>query len=195
MKESGTHAPCRACAPGRCVGHPVCLDFFLNGESEVGLANTKSSPGAAAPGRIAFVQACWHREIVDQSRDAFIEEMGRLGYARDAIDCFEVPGAFEIPLHAKRLAGTGAYAGIVAAGLVVDGGIYRHEFVAHAVIDGLMRVQLDTGVPVFSAVLTPHHFHSHGEHHDFFHTHFLTKGREVAQACATTVAALAALPA
>ncbi|MFP3562323.1 6,7-dimethyl-8-ribityllumazine synthase, partial [Paraburkholderia sp. SIMBA_049] len=72
-------------------------------------------------------------------------------------------GAFEIPLHAKRLAQTGRYAGIVAAGLVVDGGIYRHDFVATAVIDGLMQVQLETGTPVFSVVLTPHHFH--GEEH------------------------------
>ena len=94
--------------------------------------------------RVAFVQACWHREIVDQARHAFIEEMQRQGYAASEIDCFEVGGAFEIPLHAKRLAKSGRYAGIVAAGLVVDGGIYRHEFVAQAVIEGLMQVQLET---------------------------------------------------
>ena len=57
------------------------------------------------------------------------------------------PGAFEIPLHAKRLATSGRYAAVVGAGLVVDGGIYRHEFVADAVVNGLMRVQLDTDVP------------------------------------------------
>jgi 6,7-dimethyl-8-ribityllumazine synthase len=83
---------------------------------------------------------------------------------------------------------------VVAAGLVVDGGIYRHEFVAEAVIDGLMRVQLDTGVPVFSAVLTPHHFHEHLEHRTFFHDHLQVKGREVAKACTETVAALDRLP-
>ena len=77
-------------------------------------------------------------------------------------------GAFEIPLHAMRLAESGTYDAIVAAGLVVDGGIYRHEFVADAVIGGLMRVQLDTGVPVISAVLTPHHFHEHETHRAFF---------------------------
>jgi 6,7-dimethyl-8-ribityllumazine synthase len=53
----------------------------------------------------------------------------------------EVPGAFEIPLQGvkSKLAETVEYAGIVAAGLVVDGGIYRHEFVATAVINGLMN--------------------------------------------------------
>ncbi|WP_204322835.1 6,7-dimethyl-8-ribityllumazine synthase, partial [Streptococcus pneumoniae] len=70
--------------------------------------------------------------------------------AETSVDLFEVPGAFEIPLQAKLLARTGRYAAIVAAGFVVDGGIYRHEFVADAVISGLMRVQMDTDVPVIS---------------------------------------------
>ena len=144
-------------------------------------------------GRIAFIQSCWHRDIVDQCRDAFVPELVRLGFSADDIDFFEVPGAFEIPLHAQILAKTGKYAAIVATGLVVDGGVYRHDFVAHAVIDGLMRVQLDTQVPVFSAVLTPHHFHAHEEHHGFYFEHFLVKGREVAQACAATVRGLAAI--
>ncbi|MBP0596878.1 6,7-dimethyl-8-ribityllumazine synthase [Herbaspirillum sp. LeCh32-8] len=141
--------------------------------------------------RIAFVQASWHKDIVDQCRIAFTEEMGKLGWPLESIDFFELPGAFEIPLHAKVLAKTGKYAGIVASGLVVDGGIYRHDFVAQSVISALMQVQLESEVPVFSAVLTPHHFHSHGEHQTFFHEHFLVKGREAAHACASTVAKLA----
>ena len=144
--------------------------------------------------RIAFVQSLWHREIVDECRDAFLAEAGERGVPADGIDLFEVTGAFEIPLHAKRLAESGRYRAVVAAGLVVDGGIYRHDFVAEAVIDGLMRVQLDTGVPVFSAVLTPHHFHEHAEHERFFHDHFQVKGREVAIACTETVAKLDRLP-
>lgn len=76
---------------------------------------------------------------------------------------------------------------IVACGLVVDGGIYRHEFVADAVVSGLMRVQLDTDVPVISAVLTPQRFHAHEDHHTFFHEHFKVKGREAAEACARTI--------
>lgn len=141
-------------------------------------------------GRIAFIQACWHRDIVDRCRVSFTSEMQKLGFAADAIDFFEVPGAYEIPLHAKVLAQSGKYEGIVAAGLVVDGGIYRHDFVATAVIDGLMRVQLDTEVPVFSVVLTPHHFHEHDQHHRYFHTHFVTKGAEAARACVATLASL-----
>ena len=140
--------------------------------------------------RIAFIQSCWHKDLVDRARESFIDEVTRLGVARDAIDAFEVPGAFEIPLHAKVLAQTGDYAGIVACGLVVDGGIYRHDFVADAVISGLMRVQLDTDVPVFSVVLTPHHFHEHEQHRKFFLDHFIVKGQEAAHACVRTLAAL-----
>src|SRR3954454_4048618 len=148
-----------------------------------------------APGQIAFVQATWHRNIVDQARDGFTERMRELGYTTNQLEYFEVPGAFEIPLKAKRLAHSGGYAAVVASALVVDGGIYRHEFVASAVIDGLMRVQLDTGVPVFSCVLTPRDFHEHEEHHRFFSEHFVKKGVEVARACLATIAALRAIEA
>ena len=140
--------------------------------------------------RIAFIQASWQADIVNQARDAFLAEMARHEVPEQDIDLLEVPGAFEIPLHAQQLARTGRYAAIVACGLVADGGIYRHEFVADAVISGLMRVQLDTGVPVFSAVLTPQHFHAHQEHRRFFSEHFVIKGKEVALACLQTVASL-----
>ena len=139
------------------------------------------------PLRVAFVQSCWHRDIVDKCKTAFFNVMKEYGYTNSDIDLYEVAGAFEIPLHVKRVAGSGRYGGIVAAGLVVDGGIYRHDFVAQAVISGLMHVQLETGTPVFSAVLTPHHFHHGEEHINFFSNHFLMKGAEVARACAETV--------
>ena len=141
--------------------------------------------------RVAFIQSCWHREIVDRARDAFTAEVAPSAI----IDLYEVPGAFEIPLLAKRLARSGRYAAIVACGLVVDGGIYRHEFVAEAVISALMQVQLDTDTPVLSAVLTPHHFHEHDTHRDFFAAHFDLKGREVAAAFLAVTGASYAQPA
>jgi 6,7-dimethyl-8-ribityllumazine synthase len=157
---------------------------------------TSHTATAARPprddGRIAFVQSCWHKDIVDQCRSAFVSELGRLCGTATAIDFFEVPGAFEIPLQAKLVARSGRYAAIVAAGFVVDGGIYRHEFVADAVIGGLMRVQIETEVPIVSAVLTPQRFHEHEEHRRFFREHFLVKGAEAAAACARTLDNLAA---
>jgi 6,7-dimethyl-8-ribityllumazine synthase len=155
---------------------------------------TADGNSGGRPDRLAFVQSTWHEEIVDRCRDSFLTEIENLGVPRHRIDLFRVPGAFEIPLHAQRLAASGRYAAIVGAGLVIDGGIYRHDFVAEAVIDGLMRVQLDQDVPVISAVLTPHHFHSHDEHASFFAEHFTVKGVEAARACALTIESLARLP-
>lgn len=153
------------------------------------IVNATSTLSSATPaGRIAFVQACWHRDIVDRARDSFVEAMGRHGVGPERIDLIEVPGVFEIPLQAQVLAKSGRYAAVCASGLIVDGGIYRHEFVSTAVIDALMRVQLDTGVPVLSAVLTPIRFHEHDEHKGFFREHFVVKGRELADACKAVLA-------
>ena len=143
--------------------------------------------------RVALICAGWHTDIVHQARDAAMAEFVRSGLPAGQVEQFEVAGAFEIPLLAQRLARSGRYDAIVACALVVNGGIYRHEFVTSAVIDGLMRVQLDTGVPVMSAVLTPRDFHEHGEHLKFFREHFVKKGTEVANACLRTLALHGAL--
>lgn len=127
--------------------------------------------------RYAFIKANWHADIVDRALDGFaaLIEM-------DRIDVFDVPGAFELPLVARDLAQTGRYAAIAAAALVVDGGIYRHDFVALAVIDGLMRASLDSGVPVLSISLTPHHYQDTDHHNAIYRAHFVEKGREAARA-------------
>lgn len=151
--------------------------------------------GAFRAARIAFVQSLWHRHIVDQAHTGFVEAMGERGFGPERIDRFETPGAFEIPLHAQSLARTGRYAAVVAAGFVVDGGVYRHEFVAQTVIAALMQVQLATETPIFSVVLTPHHFHEHQVHQDFFGAHFRIKGQEAAEACVGTLDSLAKLAA
>jgi 6,7-dimethyl-8-ribityllumazine synthase len=154
-----------------------------------------STDGASPTGRIAFIQSSWHKDLVDQALAGFNAELGKLGYSETLVDRWELPGAFEIPLHAKRLARTGRYAAIVAAALVVDGGVYRHEFVAETVVRALMQVQLEANVPVFSVVLTPHHFHEHETHDAFFRQHLITKGEEAARACATTLESLGRIPA
>ena len=127
--------------------------------------------------RFAFVKANWHAEIVDQALEGFTSLIPSA-----QVDIFDVPGAFEMPLLARDLAQTGRYAAIACAALVVDGGIYRHDFVASAVVDGLMRAGMDTGVPVLSVSLTPHHFQETEHHIGIYKAHFVQKGREAAQA-------------
>ena len=146
--------------------------------------------------RIAYIQAAWHSEITDACKTAFVEEIASRGAGAPEVEFFTVPGSLEIPLMAKRLAGTGAYAAVCCSGFVVDGGIYRHEFVASAVLNGIVQVSLETEVPVLSAVLTPHQFQEgHPEHVDFFTRHMATKGRELAQAWAAIDASLRAVEA
>jgi 6,7-dimethyl-8-ribityllumazine synthase len=159
------------------------VDFDQNSTRQQGYLKTTR--------QIAFIQACWHQDIVDQSRASFLAELEKRGIARDRIEVFEVPGSLELPLQAKLLAKTGNYAIIVAAGLIVDGGIYRHDFVARTVLDALMQVQLDSEIPILSVVLTPHHFHEHEVHSRFFHEHFKVKGAEAAAACVKTLQNLA----
>ena len=146
-------------------------------------------PRFAKPQRVAFVQSSWHHEVVAEARTAFLDEIGARHIPRERVDIFEVPGSFEIPLHVQLLAKTRRYSAIVAAGLVVDGGVY-HEFIADTVIRALMDVQLRTEVPVFSAVLTSQQFHETQAHFEFFKKHFATKGIEVAEACANTLLSL-----
>ena len=86
-----------------------------------------SHPRFAKPQRVAFVQSAWHREVIEGCRIAFLDEMEARHIERARIDVFEVPGSFEIPLHVQLLAKTRRYTAIVAAGLVVDGGIYPNS--------------------------------------------------------------------
>lgn len=127
--------------------------------------------------RYAFVKARWHADIVDRALDGFLELI-----PSTQVDVFDVPGAFELPLFSRDLAATGKYAAVAAAAFVVDGGIYRHDFVAQAVVDGLMRAGMDTGVPVLSVSLTPHHYQETEHHNGIFRAHFVEKGREAARA-------------
>lgn len=138
--------------------------------------------------RYAFVKANWHSDIVDQALTGFLKLI-----PADHVDVFDVPGAFELPLIAQELAKSGQYSAIACAAFVVDGGIYRHDFVAQSVVDGLMRVGLDTGVPVLSVSLTPHNYQETDHHNAIFRAHFLEKGREAAVAALSILEARKAL--
>ena len=128
--------------------------------------------------RYAFIKAQWHADIVDRAHEGFCTAIG----AKAEVEVFDVPGAFEIPLLARDLARTGRYDAIIGAAFVVDGGIYRHDFVSSTVVDGLMRAQMDSDVPVLSIVLTPHHYQETETLTAFFREHFVRKGQEAAAA-------------
>ena len=126
------------------------------------------------PLNIVIIKARWHADIVDQIQIGFENEMKQKKRSYNLKEV-HVPGALEMPLVAKKLAETGNYDGIICAALVVNGGIYRHEFVAQAVLDGIVRAGMDTGVPVYSVSLTPHEFQETPDHIEFYTKHFSKK--------------------
>lgn len=128
--------------------------------------------------KIALIQARWHSDIVDQARIGLLEALS----PGQQVDVVDVPGALEIPLMAQRLARTADYGAVIGVAFVVDGGIYRHDFVAGTVVDALVRVGLETDTPVLSVVLTPHQYQETEQHNTFFHEHFRIKGAEAAHA-------------
>ncbi|MCB9965067.1 MAG: 6,7-dimethyl-8-ribityllumazine synthase [Rhodospirillales bacterium] len=132
--------------------------------------------------KIAVISASWHTDIVDSAEHAFIQAMQEKGYARSQIDIIKVPGSLEIPLVGQQCLQEG-YDLAVGIGFVVNGLIYRHEFVGQEVVRGIVEVSLKTGKPFLSVVLTPQAFQEHSpENIRFFADHMVTKGREAAGA-------------
>jgi len=102
--------------------------------------------------RYAIACATFYRELADgliASARAAFEEAGA-----EAVDVFEVPGAFELPLAAKYLAESGRYAGVACLGAVIRGETSHYDHVCTEAARGIQDVQLRTGVPCAFGVLT-----------------------------------------
>ena len=82
---------------------------------------TAEHPRFAKPQRVAFVQSAWHRDVVAVCREAFLAEIEARHIGRASIDVFEVPGAFEIPLHVQLLAKTRRYTRVSRVSFSVGG--------------------------------------------------------------------------
>lgn len=82
------------------------------------------------------------------------DALNRHGILSDDVDVAWVPGAFEIPLVAKRLADTGRYDVVLALGVIIRGGTPHFDYVASEVSKGVAKASLDTGVPVMFGVIT-----------------------------------------
>lgn len=104
--------------------------------------------------RFAVVVGRWNSFVVEHLLEGALDTLKRHG-AKDAeIEIIRVPGAFEIPLTAKKLAEAGKYDAIVALGAVIRGGTPHFEFVAGECTKGLANVSMDFGIPVAFGVLT-----------------------------------------
>lgn len=109
---------------------------------------------SAGDGRYAIVVARWNTEITETLRDGAVETLLSHGGSLDRIDVFHVPGSFEIPLAADRLASSGKYAAVICLGAVIQGETMHHDYINLSVAQGLMQAGQKSGVPVIFGVLT-----------------------------------------
>ncbi|HYV36925.1 MAG TPA: 6,7-dimethyl-8-ribityllumazine synthase [Gemmataceae bacterium] len=109
---------------------------------------------ATSSGRFAVVAARFNHVVVDQLVTGAVEALLQHGTADGDIDVIRVPGCFEIPLVAQRLAQSKQYAAVICLGAVIRGETDHYDYVAGAVTDGVGQAALNTGVPCIFGVLT-----------------------------------------
>jgi 6,7-dimethyl-8-ribityllumazine synthase len=104
--------------------------------------------------RFAVVVSRFNHLLSVRLLEACARELEERGAAADDVHVAWVPGAFEIPLAARKLAESGRYHAVVTLGVVIRGGTPHFEYVCRGVTDGVREVMRDTGVPVAFGVLT-----------------------------------------
>jgi 6,7-dimethyl-8-ribityllumazine synthase len=106
------------------------------------------------PQRFAIVVSRFNDHVTEGLLAGARAALAEAGVADDATDLVRVPGAFEIPLTARRLAATGRYAAVVCLGCLIKGETLHFEYIAEAVSHGIAQASADTGVPMGFGVLT-----------------------------------------
>lgn len=104
--------------------------------------------------RFGVVVARFNSTVTDKLLEGALEALGRAHVDANDIEVVRVPGAFEMPLAAKRLAETGRVAGIVCLGAIVKGGTPHWDYLSASVTTALSKASLSTGVPMTNALLT-----------------------------------------
>ena len=105
-------------------------------------------------GRFALVAARFNHSVVERLIAGAVDGLRRHGVVDDAIDLIWVPGSFEVPLVAKRLAESGKHAALICLGAVIRGDTDHYDYVAGQAASGIAQVALSTGVPVIFGILT-----------------------------------------
>ena len=107
----------------------------------------------AGSARFAIIASRWNARITDALVTGARQSLSANGVADERVDVIRVPGAWEIPVAAARIAAGSQHAAIIALGCVIRGDTRHYEHVADRCAEGLMRVSLDSGIPVMNGVL------------------------------------------
>jgi 6,7-dimethyl-8-ribityllumazine synthase len=115
----------------------------------------KIDGGLSAAGlRFAIVVSRFNSFITERLLVAAVDALERAGAADQDVDVVRVPGSFELPLTAKKLAAAGKYDALIAIGCVIRGETSHYDYVCSETARGLQLAQMDTGVPIMFCVLT-----------------------------------------
>ena len=117
------------------------------------MAKTVSKKKKTPALRIAIVVARFNEYITERLLEGCLEELQKNGILRSKVQVFWVPGAFEIPLVAQRLAKKKTVDAVICLGCIIKGETHHYELVAEATAKGLMEVALQAGKPVVFEVL------------------------------------------
>ena len=104
--------------------------------------------------RFALVSSRWNDFLTSRLVEGALDALERLGADEGAVEHFRVPGSFEIPLVAQRLAQSGRFGAVVCLGTVIRGETPHFEYVAGEVTKGIAQAALQTGVPVIYGIVT-----------------------------------------
>lgn len=121
-----------------------------------GHAKAKVRPGAADVAKLRFgiIQSEFNDFVTDRLLAGALEAFGEAGVGKQQLEIVKVPGSFELPIAAKRMAETRRFDAIVCIGCVLRGETSHYDYVCSETARGIQLVQLDTGVPVGFCVLT-----------------------------------------
>lgn len=106
-----------------------------------------------SPLKIAIIRSNYHQNLTKSLEEACKKQLLNYGVKADKISVFEVPGSWEIPVIAKKLAASKKFDGIIAFGVIIKGETYHFEILAHECAKTLMNIALEFDIPVTFEVL------------------------------------------
>ncbi|MEZ6059456.1 MAG: 6,7-dimethyl-8-ribityllumazine synthase [Planctomycetaceae bacterium] len=118
------------------------------------MANTIQGILTATDATFAIVVSRFNDLITSKLVDGALGTITRLGGDDDKVDVVWVPGSYEIPLAASKLAASGKYSAVICVGAVIQGATSHHEYINSQVAAGIMRITQETGVPVTFGIIT-----------------------------------------
>jgi len=108
----------------------------------------------AAGFRFAVISSRWNDFLTARLVEGAFDALVRLGADEEAIEHFRVPGSFEIPLLARKVAGMGKFDAVICVGTIIRGQTPHFEYIAGEVTKGIAQAAMETGVPVLYGVIT-----------------------------------------